>query len=182
MRVEGMNLVKNIVLVGMPGCGKTTVGRELARQTGRPFFDTDTEIEIVTGFSIARVLDTEGEAGFRNLESRLLRRLCRKRDIVLSTGGGVPLRDENVRIMRQCGLIVYLRADLDLLRGRLAGDTARPLLKQPGALEAMFAARTPRYEQSADVTVQVSDGPPVAQAKELLAIILSECSSGRPLV
>ena len=100
-----------IVLVGMPGSGKSSAGRQVARRFGLPFVDSDHEIEQQIGMSIREYFETQGEQAFRDLETALLRRVAESGEqIVLSTGGGALLREENREILRQHGTVLYLRA------------------------------------------------------------------------
>ena len=142
----------NIVLVGMPGCGKTTVGRELARLSGKPFVDLDEEIVRRAGKSIPDIFREEGEAAFRDLESRVLAEVCAGHGQVVATGGGAVLREENRRAMRRTGRVYFLRRALELLP-----TDGRPLSRR-GGLEEMYRARRPMYSAAADVHVDNSAG------------------------
>ncbi len=137
----------NIVLVGMPGCGKTTVGRELAKLTGKPLVDLDGEIVRRAGKSIPEIFAQEGEKAFRDLESRVLAETCAKDGQVIATGGGAVLRPENQTAMRRTGRVYWLRRDLNVLP-----KEGRPL-SQKGSLEEMYRIRKPLYEAAADFRV-----------------------------
>jgi shikimate kinase len=142
----------NIFLVGLMGAGKTSVGRLLARRFGKTFYDCDQEIERRTGVKIPVIFDIEGEAGFRAREEHALRELAALTDIVLATGGGAVLREENRRVLRQNGTVVYLRASLEDLWQRTRHDRNRPLLQtaDPRAkLEQLFLERDPLYREVA---------------------------------
>lgn len=138
----------NLVLVGMPGCGKTTVGRALARLSGRPLADLDEEIVRRAGKSIPEIFARQGEAAFRELESRALAEVCAKNGQVIATGGGAVLRAENRLAMRRTGRVYCLRREL----GRLSTE-GRPL-SRAGKLEEMERIRRPLYAAAADISVE----------------------------
>ena len=146
-----------IVLVGMPGSGKSSAGRQVARRFGLPFVDSDHEIEQQIGMSIREYFETQGEQAFRDLETALLRRVAESSEqIVLSTGGGALLREENRDILRQHGTVLYLRASPDEIYRRLRHDTKRPLLQvaDPRAkLQELFQARDPLYRETAHFVI-----------------------------
>lgn len=142
--------VRNVVLIGMPGCGKSAVGRELARRMGRPFLDLDKWIEERAGRTIPEIFAQEGEAAFRSLESQAVREAGRETGRVISTGGGVVTRRENRAPLRQNGVIVHLTRDLSLLSKK-----GRPV-SQGTDLGELWARRAPLYREFADVTVENS--------------------------
>lgn len=150
----------NVILVGMPGCGKSRVGRALAGALRRPFVDCDEEIVRAAGRSIPEIFAAEGEAAFRDLESRIIAEVCREKGRVIATGGGAVLRDENVRAMRQNGRVLHLRRRLDAL-----SMDGRPLSKSREALEAMWEARAPRYAAAADLEIDNNAAPEQAVAR-----------------
>ncbi len=120
---------KNIVLVGPMGSGKTTVGRRLAHELNRDFFDTDYEIINKTGVTIDHIFDIEGEEGFRERESKILENLCQMSNIILATGGGIVILPKNRKILKNAGLVVYLSSSVDQLLRRTAKSKTRPLLE-----------------------------------------------------
>jgi shikimate dehydrogenase len=140
--------LSNLVLVGMPSSGKTTVGRELARELKKEFRDADTEIEEKYGASIPEIFEREGEQGFRDKESTVIRELSKERGLVISTGGGAVLREENRRALRQNAVTVFLKRDIEKLS--LEG---RPLSKSREELYSMYERRLPFYEEASDITV-----------------------------
>lgn len=142
--------VRNVVLIGMPGCGKSAVGRELARRMGRPFADLDKLIEEQAGRTIPEIFAQEGEAAFRSLESQVVREAGRETGRVVSTGGGVVTRRENRAPLRQNGVIVHLTRDLSLLSKK-----GRPV-SQGTDLGELWAQRAPLYRAFADITVENS--------------------------
>ena len=140
----------NIVLVGMPGCGKTTVGRELARLSGKPFVDLDEEIVRRAGKSIPDIFREEGEAAFRELEAQVLADVCARSGQVIATGGGAVLRAENRAAMRRAGRVYFLRRALEELP-----TDGRPL-SQKGSLGEMYRVRKPLYSAAADTVIDNS--------------------------
>ena len=141
------------------GAGTTTVGRQLARLTGKTFYDSDHEIEARTGVRIPVIFEIEGEAGFRVRESEMIAELAALPDIVLATGGGAVLDPHNRQILANHGTVIYLRASIDDLLARTQHDKNRPLLQtaNPRAkLEALFAQRDPLYREVADIVVDTS--------------------------
>jgi shikimate kinase len=151
-----------IILVGMMGAGKTAVGRRLARELGWRFVDADQEIEKAAGTSIANIFAEVGEAEFRHSERQIIARLLQdRRPQVLALGGGAFIDPETRALVRECGISVWLRADLDVLVKRTARRDDRPLLKggDPRArLAALLERREPIYAE-ADLAVDSSDGP-----------------------
>ncbi|MDJ0629087.1 MAG: shikimate kinase [Rhodobacter sp.] len=141
-------LKKTVVLVGMMGSGKTSVGGALARILGVPFLDSDTEIERAANMSIAEIFERDGEEFFREKETQVITRLLETRRAILSTGGGAFLAAENRRVVGEKGVAVWLRADHDLLWTRVKHKSNRPLLRtaDPRAtLQALCDAREPIY-------------------------------------
>ncbi len=136
--------MKNIVLVGMPGCGKSTVGKALASRLSRPFFDADAEIVQRAGKSIPEIFKESGEAGFRRLETEVLFDLCRQSGAVIATGGGAVTVPENHDILRQNSLVVFINRDVAVLP-----IDGRPL-SQTNSLSEMFAHRLPLYRSVCD--------------------------------
>ena len=143
--------MQNIVLIGMPGCGKSTAARALSRLTGRPLIDCDEEIEKQTGMSPASIITSQGEAAFRRIETDVLRELGKRSGWIIASGGGAVTREENYPLLGQNGVIVYLRRPLEKLP--LEG---RPLSAREG-LKALYEQRKGLYEHFADRTVDADD-------------------------
>ena len=154
------NNTGNIFLVGLMGAGKSTIGRQLARELGRQFRDSDSEIEQRTGVSIDVIFDIEGEQGFRRRETRMLKELVEERGIVLATGGGAVLASDNRQLLRDNGLIIYLKASAEHLAGRVKLDRRRPLLQTGDKLakiRELMTQREPVYQQLADMVVETNN-------------------------
>jgi len=147
----------NVFLVGMMGAGKSTVGKALARRLGREFLDCDREIVERTGVPIATIFEIEGEEGFRRRETAVLAELALRRDAVVATGGGAVLCEENRKLMRESGTVVYLHASIDHLHERTRRDVARPLLAtgdRRATLAALLETRDPLYREVAHIVVE----------------------------
>jgi shikimate kinase len=177
MLAELQNL--NIYLIGMMGCGKSTVGQILANKIAYKFFDTDHLVEQVSQQSIPSIFAMAGEEEFRSIESKVLSEVSAYTRLVVATGGGIVLRQENWGYLRQ-GLVIWLDVPAAVLWQRLAQDRSRPLLQQPnpqGTLQEILAARQSRYAQ-ADLQISVSAGQsPTAVANNILEQIPSVLKS-----
>ena len=137
----------NIVLIGMPGTGKSLIGKILAELTGKTLQDTDAKIEEEAEMTIPEIFEKEGEAGFRDRESAICKKLGKERNLIIATGGGAILRPENVAALRQNGTLVHITRSIDKLPTR-----GRPLSKNIEALKKMEAQRMPLYKSAADIT------------------------------
>jgi shikimate kinase len=147
----------NLILVGMMGSGKTTMGKALARHLGKAFVDSDDEITKRTGVTVPHIFDVEGEAGFRQRETAAIRDLVGRDNMVLATGGGAVLAEENRALLERNGIVIYLKASVHDLWQRTRHDRNRPLLQtsDPHAkLTELFQQRDPLYQQISDVVVQ----------------------------
>jgi len=150
---------RTLVFVGLMGAGKSVIGKMSASAMKIPFVDSDQEIEKVSRMSISDLFDAYGEAEFRALEERVIRRLLQEGPMILSTGGGAFINDRTRSIIKQRGLSVWLRADLDILWERVRKRSHRPLLHTAdprGTLSALLDARYPVYGE-ADLVVQSRD-------------------------
>ena len=158
-QVEGQT--QNLLLIGMPGCGKTTVGQFLADRLGRPLADVDHQVEAEAGCSIPDLFKKEGEEGFRIREHRALCQLSKQSGQVIACGGGIVTRRENWDPMRQNSTVIYLRRDLELLptSGRPVSQAIPP--------EELYRRRAPLYEELADLTVE-NRGTPEETAEEII--------------
>ena len=146
-----------ISLIGMPGGGKSTVGRQLARRLGQSFADADHVLEQRVSCAISTYFKREGEQRFRDVESEVLRDLVARPGLVLATGGGVVLREENRQLLNEHTICIYLRSNPEELFRRVRHDTRRPLLQVPdpmARLREMIATRDPLYRQTAHYVVE----------------------------
>ena len=137
--------IENIVLIGMPGCGKTTIGRELAQMTGRTLVDIDEIIEEEQGITVPQIITGKGEEFFRETETEQVCKCAKKSGLIIACGGGTPLRERNRRLLRQNGMLFWLQRDLSLLP-----TIGRPLSVD---LEKLEQVRRPVYEAAADVQI-----------------------------
>jgi len=149
---------RNIVLIGMPGCGKTEIGAALSERMGREFADTDARVEKTAGKPISDIIEKDGEDAFRKLENEALEAICKRSGLVIATGGGVVKREENRDILRQNGTIIYLNRDISELE-----TSGRPLSKKDG-VEKLAAERLPLYSAWADFTMKVRGVPETTDA------------------
>ena len=150
----------SLFLTGPMGAGKSTIGRQLARQLGMPFNASDHEIETSTGFDIPLIFELEGEAGFRKREAAIIDELTALPDIVLATGGGAILDPQNREHLKSRGRVVYLHATVNQQLRRTRKDRNRPLLQTENPrekLEELFAIRDPLYRETAGLIIE-TDG------------------------
>jgi shikimate kinase len=169
-----------IVLVGMMGAGKTTVGRRLAHKLSRRFIDSDAEVEAAANMKIEEIFATRGEAEFRAGEARVIARLLREPNIVLATGGGAFINAETRALIKRDALSVWIKADFELLFARVSRRSNRPLLKTANpreTLKALIEARYPTYGE-ADITVCSKDVPQDVVADEILSAIAAHLGEG----
>lgn len=147
----------NVYLIGLMGAGKSTLGRALARKLNKPFFDSDQELQARCGVPVSVIFDLEGEAGFRQRENQILQELVKHQGIILATGGGAILRQENRALLKAHGTVIYLRASPHDLWARLHYDRSRPLLQTTdpqSKLAALYAQRDPLYREIADFIIE----------------------------
>ena len=138
----------NIFFVGLMGAGKTTIGKLLAKKLKKTFYDTDHEIEKKLGVKVSVIFELEGEEGFRKRETQMIDELTNKKDIILATGGGAVLSEENRRLLKERGKVIYLNAKPQHLAKRMAFDKDRPLLQKGNILETLnnlYQERHPLY-------------------------------------
>jgi shikimate kinase len=161
---------KTIVLVGLMGAGKSSIGRRLAIVLGLPGRDADTEIEAAAGLTIEEIFAREGEAGFRHGERRVIARLLDNPTQILATGGGAFMDPATRALIRERTISIWLKADIELLLARVVRRNNRPLLKQGDprtVLARLIEERYPIYAE-ADLTVESVDGPPEATLERVL--------------
>ena len=164
----------NVFLVGPMGAGKTTIGRILAEILGVEFKDSDKVIEDRSGADIPWIFDIEGEEGFRNRETSVLQELVLESNLVLATGGGIVVREENRLCLRQSGTVVYLTADVDQLVERTCRDKKRPLLQVDNPelkIRELIEIREPLYQEVADFTVKTDGRGPRTVALDIARLL-----------
>ncbi|ENO88488.1 shikimate kinase [Thauera linaloolentis 47Lol = DSM 12138] len=160
---SGESRVSCLILIGMMGAGKTTVGRELARRRKVRFADCDQEIVARTGVSIPTIFEIEGEQGFRRRETQMIDELSLEPDIVIATGGGVVTTPTNRALMRGRGVVVYLNVPPQILYERTRHDRNRPLLQVDDPrqrIEELYRQRDPLYREVAHLVIDGGRGNP----------------------
>lgn len=168
--------VRSIVLIGMMGAGKSSIGRRLAKKLELPFVDADAEIELAAGMTITEIFEQHGEPYFRAGEARVLARLLEQGPQVLATGGGAYMNPDTRALIRKKGITVWLKADPDVLMRRIKRRADRPLLQtaDPEAtLNRLIGERYPVYAE-ADVTLQSRDVPHEVIVGEIIAAIAEQ--------
>ncbi|WP_020559977.1 shikimate kinase AroK [Thiofilum flexile] len=168
---------ENIILVGLMGAGKSTIGKQLARRLKLEFFDSDRYLEEKTGVSIATIFSIEGENGFRDREEEVIAELTAKQGIVLATGGGSILRDINRQRLMNNGVVIYLKASPEQLYERIKHDTARPLMQTDNPLQTLrhlLKVRDPFYCEVADLII--------TSGRQRLSWVLRDIQTKLPLI
>lgn len=168
----------NIFLVGFMGTGKTTVSRQLSELLGYEEVDTDARIVRQQNRSIAEVFETQGEQAFREMETGLLQELGEETHKIISCGGGMALRRENVALMREHGVVVLLTAEPETIFARVRDDNGRPVLNgnmNVGYIRELMAKRMPYYQAAGEIVVATDDRSPQEIARE----IKEKLSSGK---
>ena len=160
--------MKNIVLIGMPGSGKTTIARALAHEIGKVFVDVDAEIVKEVGMTIPNIFAEYGESGFRDIESRVVSRVCKESNCVIATGGGCIMRDANDPLLKQNGVVFWIQRDVNLL-----ATDGRPLSKTTSLAE-MYNIRKPKYEKFCDH--RIANDSTVENAVKKILNLLKETS------
>lgn len=166
-----MQDLPNLILVGPMGAGKSTIGRLLAAELSRDFLDSDHEIQARCGADIPWIFDVEGEEGFRLREVQMIEDLTAREGVVLATGGGAVLREQNRRRLRERGSVIYLFTTVEQQLKRVAKDRNRPLLQRPDreqVLREMFDLRDPLYRATADIVVRTDRRSPRAVVNEIV--------------
>ena len=163
-----MDEALNLVLVGMPGCGKSRVGKIVAGLLHREFADLDAEVVKAAGMSIPEIFAKYGEKCFRELERIEAQKVAQRRGLVIATGGGTIVQPGAPEIFRATGRICYLRRPLELLQTA----HGRPLSRDRAAIEKLYAERRAKYESAADFTVENADTTPAEVAKQIVAVFV----------
>jgi len=167
--------MRNIILIGYMGSGKTTIGENLAQCLDYTFVDTDAYIEKKQCRSISEIFSTDGEAAFRDMETALLKQMAEEKSsrLVISTGGGMPVREENRLLLSALGNVVYLKAAPHTIYNRIKEDTTRPLLQCENPMAKiceMLDKRGPAYEAAATVIVEVDELEPSAVVDSVIRL------------
>lgn len=162
MKGAASTSLPNIILIGLMGCGKTTIGKELHRETSLRFTDTDQMIEHQTGMSIPQIFKAHGESHFRDLETGILRQLhgAARQSRIISTGGGITIRPENRDLLKKLGFVVWLHTDVNTVYQRISRCTNRPLLQQPNpkaVLGRLMKERHDFYRETAHLTIDTAN-------------------------
>jgi shikimate kinase len=169
---DGMNAQQNLILIGPMGSGKSAVGRSIAKSLHREFFDSDDVIEERTGVDIPYIFEKEGEAGFRQRESKVIADLVAHDGIVLATGGGAIVSAENRALIGSRGYVIYLETSVEQQLKRTNRGRERPLLDEVDdrrtRLEQLYAERKPRYLEIADLVVDTDGRKVRAVSTEIL--------------
>jgi shikimate kinase len=164
-----------IILVGMMGSGKTTIGRALSKFLDLEFIDLDHAIESHTGVKVSTIFEIEGEAGFRDRESMALSEILQNDNFVLATGGGAILSDDNRNlILKSEAHVVYLKADTETILHRLKNDQSRPLLNNPNkkeALEKLMTSRAELYESVSNISIDTRNAKSNIIVKKIIEMI-----------
>jgi shikimate kinase len=173
----------NVFLIGPMGSGKTSIGKHLAKMLKLNFHDCDQEIEHATGASVNLIFDVEGEEGFRLRENQMLRQLTTKTGILIATGGGVVCNEENRRLLRSRGFVVYLKTSVENQLKRLSQDRNRPLLQAEDKAQRLMdlaRARNPLYDDTADLVFTTGNSSVYESAKELSIAIQQHVDPLKP--
>ncbi len=173
--------MRNVILIGMMGSGKSTVGRRLAAALGRPFVDADTVLEQRCGVPISTIFELEGEEGFRRREAQLITELAQPAGCVLATGGGAVLNANSRALLHSLGFVVYLQAGVNDLWQRLRRDRGRPLLRasDPRArIESLVEQRDPLYREAAHCIIPTGRQPVDRTVSEITAALPADLGIG----
>jgi len=168
-----MGNVKNIVLIGFMGTGKTSTGRLLAARLGRPFIDVDKDLEAENGMTVAEMFAADGEAHFRQKEAEFISRISRRYNAVIATGGGVVLNSLNLKNLQRNGVVISLSASLDTILERTGRRDTRPLLNRPDRVEFVAKLLDERRElyQNADYIVSTEGISPQLVAERIIVLL-----------
>ena len=177
-----MNRSKNVFLIGLPGVGKSTIGKQLADALKLEFYDADRELEERCGTTIAWIFDLEGEEGFRKREQKTIHELTEKQGTVLATGGGVVVTKENRTRLAARGLVIYLESQATNLVGRMEHEQKRPLLMEKetrlDTLQQMASDREPLYREISDFVVKTSDRSIRSVVNEIVELVHGAANRG----
>ena len=169
-----------IFLIGMMGAGKSSIGKILSKSLGMQFYDTDDLIKKNTGVEINRIFELEGEIGFRNWERKAFLSIVDKKKIVVATGGGIILNEDNFRILKKKKFVFFLKTDINNLLGRLSKDVSRPLLEVSDVKKKMndlYATRKKKYEDASNYTIETSENDTLTEISNRISSIFLKYSN-----
>lgn len=170
-------IMNNIVLCGFMGCGKSTVGKNLAKKSGRKFIDMDSYIEEKEGFTVSQIFEKFGEAHFRDLEHQACIELSKKNNLVIASGGGAFTFERNVEVFKGKDTIVLIDVPLEIIKQRLKNNKTRPLLQRPDkdiVMKQLYEKRFPLYKKAANIIVS-GKTTPVKTAYSILDAVKQYC-------
>ncbi|WP_338750063.1 shikimate kinase [Bacillus sp. FJAT-52991] len=159
-----------IFITGFMGAGKTTIGKLLAAQLHVPVIDTDVYIEQQEGTAISEIFRHKGEAYFREAETAVLQKLCTNERKLVTTGGGIIMKEKNRQLMKQHGSVIFLEADLAVIFDRLKDDTSRPLIQnqEQSRIQQLYEKRLPLYKEAADFIIHTTNQTAEQVAEEVI--------------
>jgi len=174
--------IRNIFLIGPMGAGKSTIGKQIAKELGLDFYDSDSEVEKRCGADISWIFDIEGEQGFRKREADVIDQLSQLQNIVLATGGGAVITPENRTVLGSRGTVIFLHTSLEQQYDRTRRDTKRPLLQTDDVearIQQLWAEREPFYRELADFTFDTEALSIKAMANHIIKKLQESCLSSR---
>ena len=163
-----------IFLIGMMGAGKSSIGKLLSKSLDMKFYDTDDVIKKNTGVEINRIFELEGEKGFRSWERKAFLSIVEKKNIVVATGGGIILNEDNFKILKKKKFVFFLKTDINNLLVRLTKDGSRPLLEvsdMKKQLNHLYAIRKKKYEEASNFTIETSDNDTLSEVSNKISSI-----------
>jgi shikimate kinase len=164
----------NIVLIGFMGCGKSTVGKQLADSLKMGFIDMDDEIEKNEGETIQNIFQEKGESYFRDIETSYLSKMIIKKEMVIATGGGVIIRGENIDMLKKMGKVIFLHTDSSQLVNNLKEDSKRPLLNGGNTqdkISSLLDEREPKYLSASDIIIQTTGKDVESVVQEIISLL-----------
>lgn len=164
----------NIILIGFMGSGKTTIGRALSQALDKTFIDMDQEVQKQENRTITEIFQTDGETYFRNLETEFLKSLKEMNNSIISTGGGVIIKDENINILKDLGTVIFLHADVEQIINNVGHDKSRPLLQTDDYKETireLLESREGKYLSAANIIIQTTGKSIVSIVNEIISLL-----------
>ncbi|MCT4598099.1 MAG: shikimate kinase [Vallitalea sp.] len=167
-------MIENILLIGFMGSGKSTIGKQLSKYLNRNFIDMDEEIEKTENTSITSIFNEYGEEYFRKIETKYLESLLDKNEAIISTGGGIVLKDYNRQLLKKIGKVIFLHADVNHIVENVKDDTKRPLLQTENyvkTISELLESREDKYLSSADIIIQTSGKDVDSIVEEIISLL-----------